>query len=102
MAHFVDVLTVGDLPPGSCRTVDAGSRQIAIANLEGEIHALDNTCPHAGGPLGEGTIEGQDLICPWHGWRFDLTSGACRFNASLTQKRYPVEIQGESIRVLID
>lgn len=57
--------------------VEVGGREIALFRAEGELYAVDNACPHAGNPLVEGEILGRELVCAFHGWRFDLWSGAC-------------------------
>lgn len=64
-----------DLPEGRIMTVSAGQKQIALSHFEGKICALDNRCPHQGGPLGEGSIENGILRCPWHGWDFHPCTG---------------------------
>lgn len=75
MSNLITVAKVSDLNPGECKTVTANDRELALANVGGRFYACDNTCPHQGGPLGEGVLEGQQLVCPWHGWRFDVTTG---------------------------
>ena len=55
--------------------VQAGERWYALINVDGSLHAVDNNCPHNGGPLAKGTLDGQTVICPWHAWRWDVTSG---------------------------
>ena len=50
-------------------------KEIAIFRKEGKLFAIDNLCPHEGGPLGEGTLNGTCVTCPWHGWQFDITTG---------------------------
>ncbi len=64
-----------ELPEGRITTVTAGSKQIALSHFEGKICALDNRCPHQGGPLGEGSIENGILRCPWHGWDYHPCTG---------------------------
>lgn len=67
-----------DIPPGKSLIVDLpDGRQIALFNLEGKIFALDNACPHMGGPLGEGEIEDGCVTCPLHAWQFDIKTGLC-------------------------
>lgn len=56
-------------------TVRAGGREIALFNVNGEFHAIDNTCTHEGGPLGEGMVQGTTVSCPWHYAAFDVTTG---------------------------
>ena len=69
-----------DLPEGRVKTVLAGNKSVALTHIDGQYAAMDNKCPHQGGPLGEGSIEvGNDgqcwLRCPWHGWDFDPLTG---------------------------
>lgn len=64
-----------ELPEGRIMTVTAGSKQIALSRFEGKFCALDNHCPHQGGPLGEGSIENGILRCPWHGWDYHPCTG---------------------------
>jgi len=63
------------LPDGRVKTVTAGHQGICLTNFEGKFSALDNKCPHQGGPLGEGSIENGYLRCPWHGWDFHPCTG---------------------------
>jgi len=69
------VLDLDELPEGRVKTVTAGHRQLAMTHFEGRYAALSNTCPHQGGPLGEGSIENGWLRCPWHGWDFHPCTG---------------------------
>jgi nitrite reductase (NADH) small subunit len=70
--------TRADLPElNHAREMSAEGQTFCVANMDGEICAMDNVCPHRGGPLGEGMIENGKLICPWHAWEFDPRSGAC-------------------------
>lgn len=64
-----------ELAEGRIMTVTAGQKQIALSHFEGKICALDNSCPHQGGPLGEGSIENGILRCPWHGWDYHPCTG---------------------------
>ena len=78
MTHYRDVAKLEDLEPGTCLSVELDDAPgVALFNVDGEILALDNTCPHAGGPLGEGTLEGEVVECPWHGWEFNVRTGQC-------------------------
>lgn len=75
MSEFVSVARVADIPPGTGRTVEVNGVWIALFNVDGTFYAMDNSCPHAGGPLGEGKVNGGIVECPWHGWRFDIRTG---------------------------
>ncbi|MDQ6669745.1 MAG: Rieske (2Fe-2S) protein [Chloroflexota bacterium] len=72
---YVTVARLDDVPPGTVRQVRAGDHWYALANVDGVLHAVDNNCPHSGGPLARGKLIGRELECPWHGWRWDVTSG---------------------------
>jgi nitrite reductase (NADH) small subunit len=87
---------IGDIPVGEGRVVDAGGKTLALFNVGGTYHAIDNTCSHRGGPLGEGDIDGTIVACPWHGWRWDVTTGANANNPAVSVACFPVTVeQGE-------
>jgi 3-phenylpropionate/trans-cinnamate dioxygenase ferredoxin subunit len=73
---FTKVATLAEIPVGLAKTVTVNGRKLALFNVGGSIYAIEDTCPHRGAPLSEGECEGVEIICPWHGARFDLTSGA--------------------------
>ena len=82
-----------ELPPGASKVVEIRGRAIAIFNLNGTLHALDNTCPHQGGPLGEGYLEESGVVsCPWHGWTFDLKTGVSPIDPDLKVGCYAVRV----------
>ena len=72
----VRVAAVGDVPRGEGRVVEVGDRTLALFNVDGKYYAIDNTCPHRGGPMAEGDLDGLVVSCPWHAWRWDLRTGA--------------------------
>jgi len=73
---WVRVAAAGEIGPGEGRIVEAGGRTLAIFNVDGAYYAIDNACSHRGGPLGDGDLEGTVVSCPWHAWRWDVTTGA--------------------------
>ena len=75
MATLVPLCSIDDITPGTGKTVSAGDKELAVFNVDGTFHVIDNTCPHRGGPLGEGELEGCLLTCPWHAWQFDVRTG---------------------------
>ena len=101
MTDFITVAKVQEVPPGICKTVEVHGVAIALCNVQGTVYALDNTCPHAGGPLGEGTLRGECIVCPWHGWRFNVCTGERPENPDFKVTRCPVRIEGEEIQVAI-
>jgi len=98
---FVKVCNLSDLPTGQCRTVEAGGKAIALFNVNGTIYALDNTCLHQGGPLGEGILEGEVVTCPWHMWEYNVRTGENVENRELRVASYPVQVEGNDIRVAV-
>jgi len=97
--RFHPVCAVRELGPGGARLVRIGEKGIAIFNVAGEYLAIEETCPHAGGPLHEGTLEGCSVRCPWHDWRFDLETGRCDLNPKVRLVRYPVRIKAGRVEV---
>jgi nitrite reductase (NADH) small subunit len=88
----ITIAKAGEVPAGQGRVVQAGAKTLALFNVEGTYHVVDNTCPHRGGPLGDGDLEGQVAICPWHGWRWDVTTGANVNNPAVKIACFPVKV----------
>lgn len=85
-----------DIGPGSATVVDVNGTDVAIFESEDAYFAVENTCPHQGGPLGEGKVEDNCVYCPWHGWQFDLESGE-HVHGKETAETYDVTVENESI-----
>lgn len=97
---FHTVAKLNDIDPGQLRYVEAGGKAICLANVRGEILALDNTCTHERASLSEGTLDGDRLECPLHGGAFNIFSGEPeQYPASYPVKTYSVEIDGDDINV---
>jgi nitrite reductase (NADH) small subunit len=101
MAEFVKVAALSDLPPGSAKAVETGGKAIALYNVDGNVFATTGTCPHRGGPLGEGDLASEVITCPWHGFQYDVKTGACLTNPALSLARHAVRLEGDSILVEI-
>jgi nitrite reductase (NADH) small subunit len=101
MSKLIRVADVSDVPPGTAKELMAGDQVIALFNADGMFYAMDGICPHAGGPLGEGTLRGTIITCPWHGWQFDVTTGANCLNARIVHTCFPVQVQGNDVLVEI-
>ncbi len=99
MSNFIKVATVADVPEGAGKTVEVAGKQIALFNVGGKFYAIDNACKHRGGPLGEGEVDGSTVICPWHGWEYDVTTGANLDDASVKFGCYPVKIENTDIMI---
>jgi nitrite reductase (NADH) small subunit len=96
---FVRAVAAGEIPVGTIREVDVDGKALAVANVGGVFHAIDNTCLHRGGPLGDGPLEGKIVTCPWHGWQYDVTTGKVSQNPSVGVACYPVELRGTDVYV---
>ena len=88
-----------DVSPGQGLVVQAGAKTLALFNVAGAYHAIDNTCPHRGGPLGEGDLDGRLVICPWHGWRWDVTTGANANNPAVKIGCFPIAVEDGDVYV---
>jgi nitrite reductase/ring-hydroxylating ferredoxin subunit len=99
MAEFVKVASVHDVKPGTGIVAEVNGQQIALFNVEGTYHAIDNVCVHRGGPLGEGDLDGAAVTCPWHGWQFDVKTGGCINNPAAKVKSFSVMVEGTDIKV---
>ena len=89
----VSLIAADVVPPGHSAEVVAAGRIFAVYNVDGTFHVLDGICPHAGGPLGKGTLTGSVVTCPWHGWQFDVETGQHCLNATLCQQSWTPEIR---------
>lgn len=72
---FTKVCSTSDVSIGSIRQFEVGHKVVAVANVSGNFYAINGRCPHLGGPLGEGTMNGKNVMCPWHESEFDVTTG---------------------------
>jgi PAS domain S-box-containing protein len=92
-----------DIGRGACKVVKAAGRSIALFNVDGDLCAIDNTCPHQGGPLGEGDLDGDVVTCPWHDWSYSVRTGAAiatpgveTFDVRTRDGRVEVSLDGEA------
>src|SRR3989442_5700594 len=95
----VRLAAVGDVPAGEGRVIEAQGKVLALFNVDGTYYAIDNTCAHRGGPLGEGDLEGRIVVCPWHAWRWDVTTGANANNPAVKVACFPVAVEDGAIFV---
>jgi nitrite reductase/ring-hydroxylating ferredoxin subunit len=101
MAEFVTVGKLSDLAAGSGKVVDVNGKAVALFNVGGTIYAIDNTCRHRGGPLGEGSLDGNVVTCPWHMWEYDVTTGEFTANREIKVASYAVQVEGDEIKVAV-
>jgi pyruvate oxidase len=100
--HWHRVADPDEVPEGRVKTVAAGTRSLALTHVDGEYAALDNRCPHQGGPLGEGSIEGGLLRCPWHGYDYCPLSGDSPGGFGDAVATFPVEVRDDGIYVALE
>jgi nitrite reductase (NADH) small subunit len=101
MAEFVRVTGAADVLPGSGVVAEVKGQSVAVFNVDGTYYAIDNTCVHRGGPLGEGELEGDTVTCPWHGWQYDVKSGKSINNPAACVKSYQVKVEGSDVKILL-
>lgn len=95
------ITDIADLVEGKIKPFHLENGDLIILIKRGqEVYALDGVCPHRGGPLDEGSLENGCVVCPWHGWRFDLKTGECLNAIGEDLKRYPIEIQGTKVYLI--
>ncbi len=96
---MIRVAATGDVPAGEGRVVDAAGKTLALFNVGGTFYAIDNLCPHRGGPLGDGDLEGTTVLCPWHAWKWDVTTGANAVNPAVKIACFPTRIESGEVFV---
>jgi len=102
MPAFIKLAAQSELPaPGEAKEFELGDKVICVANLNGTISAMDNVCLHQGGPLGQGMIEGDKLVCPWHGWQYDPQTGQAAHNPNARVPVYPIKMEHGDVMVEI-
>jgi nitrite reductase/ring-hydroxylating ferredoxin subunit len=100
MAELVKIADTKDLPSGRAAAFDVAGQRIAVFNVGGNFYAIDDTCPHSGGPLSEGEVEGEKVICPWHAAMFDLKTGDVLSPPAFEGVRaYKVVVEGNDIKI---
>jgi nitrite reductase (NADH) small subunit len=99
MANFVRVCKTADVKAGCGRSIEINGKPLALFNVDGGFYAINDVCGHRGGPLGEGELDGKTVICPWHGWRYNVTTGENELVPELPTQKYEVKINGEDILV---
>jgi nitrite reductase (NADH) small subunit len=101
MSDFEKICTRAQLPKeGHAKEFAlANGRPICVALVSGQISAMDNECPHNGGPLAEGIIEHGRVVCPWHGWAFDLHTGEAEHNSAAKVEVFETKVDGDDVLV---
>ncbi|MBI3804186.1 MAG: non-heme iron oxygenase ferredoxin subunit [Nitrospirae bacterium] len=92
---------LSELPEGKGKILKIAAREIALFHIDGSFYALDSLCAHQRAPLVQGEVIDGQLLCPWHGNTFDLSSGRCLANPEEKVRTYPVRVQGEAVWIEI-
>jgi nitrite reductase (NADH) small subunit len=81
---------------------EAGGKVFCLGNLNGELHALNGICPHRGGPLGQGVVQAESVVCPWHSWSFNLNTGEADYPVQQRVRVYRFKAEGDDVLVELD
>lgn len=101
MAEYLKAAHCNDVPDGEGVVSEMGGKSIAVFNVGGEFFAIGNICPHRGGPLGEGELNGSIVTCPWHGWEFDVRTGCNQENEKVRVSVFETRIEGNHLLVKV-
>jgi len=96
---MVKAIRAEELAPGKATGVIVGGRNVALFNIGGTFHAIENRCPHRAGPLAEGFVSGQVVFCPWHDWQYDVTTGACLNAPGVQVRTFSVSVRDGDVIV---
>ena len=102
MAEFVNAAKMSELEEGKGRMVSVNDQEIALFKIDGKVYAIQEHCPHQGGPLSDGDLSGNVVMCPWHGMTYDITTGKAAPDAwdqSFKVKTYRTKIDGDAVMV---
>jgi nitrite reductase/ring-hydroxylating ferredoxin subunit len=99
MGRRIRVASLQEIEPGKGKLIRAEGRSIALFSLAGSIRAIDAVCPHRGGPLEEGDVEGETVVCPWHAYDFSLHTGESQVAPDLRAETFPVAVEGDDVFV---
>jgi nitrite reductase (NADH) small subunit len=103
VAKWVRLCGLAEAPAvGQVAEAEVEGVAICLANVNGELSALDNVCPHRQGPLGQRWIEGDAVVCPWHSWAFNVKRGLAEYPAHERVDWFPLRVEGEDVLVDIE
>ncbi len=92
------VASLSELKEAKRKLISLDSGQEALLFYSNDtVYAVESLCPHEGGPLSEGELKGEEIICPWHEWRFDITNGKCLNMPGFDLKHYDVEVEDDIV-----
>jgi len=103
VAQWVRLCGIAEAPAvGKVMEAEVEGVGVCLANVNGELSALDNWCPHRRGPLGQGWVEGESVVCPWHSWSFNVKTGLAEYPVHERVDVFPVRVEGEDVLVDIE
>jgi nitrite reductase (NADH) small subunit/3-phenylpropionate/trans-cinnamate dioxygenase ferredoxin subunit len=102
LSELVRAATVDQIPEDEGFVVEIKGREIAIFCCSGQYYAVENSCPHRGGPVAEGELENETITCPWHAWPFDLRTGECTINSAAKLQTFQVQLQDGQVFIALD
>jgi nitrite reductase/ring-hydroxylating ferredoxin subunit len=102
MAEYITIARTGEMEPGKSRVVEVKGKSIAVFNIDGTLFAIDNVCLHMGGPVGEGTLSGSVVTCPWHGWQYNVETGVKITDPEQKLQTYEVKVEGDEIKIAVN
>jgi 3-phenylpropionate/trans-cinnamate dioxygenase ferredoxin subunit len=101
MDAFIEIARLDQIPPGSGLRFTTAGKDVAVFNVDGAICAIDDTCPHAGGSLGMGKLDGRVVTCPVHGMKFDVTTGCFAGTSDFGVSSFPARVVDGEIVVAL-
>jgi nitrite reductase (NADH) small subunit len=99
VSRLIRVATVGEIPVGRGKCLEVEGVPLAVFNVGGQYQVVSGSCPHEGGPLGDGPLLGDRVVCPWHGFDFDVRTGACSVAPDLSVTVYRVRVSDSAVLV---
>ena len=102
MSERVKICAAAEVPADGAKWVTLGEREFAVIAHGGKFYAVENFCPHKGGPLGLGQVKNGTITCPWHRFRFELETGKSVTNPAMRARIYPVAIEDRNLVLTID
>lgn len=96
---FVEVCNLDELRENRRKVISIGNDQIALFYFEGKVYAINNICAHKGGPLDEGKLDDEEVICPWHGFMYNIKTGVCLNHPGFSVKTFKVKVENEKVMI---
>lgn len=100
--NFVDAVSLDELKKNKRKTVNINNQEVTLFYLEGNVYAINSVCPHKGGPLAEGDLNGEEVVCPWHAFMFNVKTGQCLNHLGISVKSYKVKVEDNKVKVSVD